>query len=197
MPKTTEQKLVFSSPQGAKITKANLKISDDGKSVEIIIVSEATEEQKPAAMNTENFDEMFPIIDPSELIGHKFLKHKPETRRQLILMFDIHKGIDMKLPAFRVPCMDPSEENGRIVFKPGNKPAVGHSANWWKKKWNEFMPEKNSRLGTELHWAAFLGKQMKYLVDEKTTLWKMPGRLCAMIVVTWVTTGIVRMQNTI
>lgn len=165
MAKTVEQKWVVNAPEGAKITQA--KISDDGKSVEIIIASETTEEQKPAAVNTENFDVMFPIIDPSELIGHKLLKHKPKKRRQERLMADILKGIELKLPAFRAPCMDPSEENGKIVFKPGNKPAVRHSPVWWDETWKKFMPSKNSRSGTDLHRAAFLGKQMKYLVDEK------------------------------
>ena len=123
-----------------------------------------TTEQK--AMNIENFDEVFPIIDPSELIGHKLLAYKPKTRRQERLMADILKGIELKLPAFRAPCMDPSEEDGKIVFKPGKKPAVGHSAVWWDETWSKFMPSKNSRTGTDLHRAAFLVKQMKYLVDN-------------------------------
>lgn len=117
--------------------------------------------------STQNFDEVFPIIDPSELVGHKLLKHKPQNRRQEKLLANICKGIELKLPAFRSPCMDPSEENGIIVFKPGNKPAVGHSAVYWDEIWEEFMPSKNSRSGTNLHWAAFLGKLMKYLIDEK------------------------------
>lgn len=28
--------------------------------------------------------------------------------------------------------MDPSIEDDKVVFKEGNKPAVGHSFNWWK-----------------------------------------------------------------
>ena len=63
--------------------------------------------------------------------------------------------------------MDPSEENGKIVFKPGNRPAVGHSPMWWDETWKKFMPSKSSRSGTDLHWAASLGKLMKYLIDEK------------------------------
>ena len=165
MAKTIEQKMVLSAPEGGKITK--VKIADDGKSVEIIIATEAVQEQQPAVMNTENFDEVFPIIAPSELVGHKLLKHKPKTRRQERLLADIRKGIELELSAFRAPCMDPSEENGAIVFKPGNKPAVGHSPVWWDETWKKFMPSKNSRSGTDLHWAAFLGKQMKYLVEEK------------------------------
>ena len=125
---------------------------------------------------TKNFDEVFPIIDPSKLVGHKLLKHKPKTEPQKKLLADIQRGIEMKLPAFRVPCMDPSEENGKIVFKPGNKPAVGLSAVLWDETWKKFMPSKNSRSGTELHYAAFLGKLMKYLVDDKnysvTSAWE-------------------------
>ena len=158
-------KLVLRAPEGAKITR--VKIADDGKNVEIIIATEAVQEQQPAVMNTENFDEVFPIIDPSELVGYKLLKHKPETRRQEKLLGDIRKGIKLKLSAFRAPCMDPSEEDGEIVFKPGNRPAVGHSSVWWDETWKKFMPSKNSRSGTDLHWAAFLGMLMKYLIDER------------------------------
>ena len=167
MAKTTEQKLVFGSPEGAKITKASLKISKDGKSVEFIIVSELAEEQQPAVLNTENLDDVFPIIAPRELVGHKFLKHNPKTERQKNLLANIQKAIKVKLPAFRATCMDPSEENGKIVFKPGNKPAVGHSSAWWDETWKNFMPNKNSRSGTELHYAVFLGKLMKDLIDER------------------------------
>ena len=165
MAKTIEQKLVLSAPEGAKITR--VKIAEDGKNVEIIIATEAVQEQQPAVMNTENFDEVFPIIDPSELVGHKLLKHKPKKGRQQMLMNDICEGIKQKISAFRTPCMDPSEENGKIVFKPGNKPAVGHSPVWWDKKWQEFNPEKNSRSGNRLERAAYLGTIIKYLIDEK------------------------------
>ena len=161
MAKTTEQKMVLSAPDGAKITKADLKIVDEGKTIEIVITTEVV------TVNTEDFDAVFPIIDPSELIGNILLTHKPKTERQEWLMRHILKALELKLPAFRAPCMDPSEENGRIVFKPGNKPAVGHNALWWREKWKEFMPSKNSRLGTELHRAAFLGILMKDLIETR------------------------------
>ena len=163
MEKTTEQKLVFNAPVGTKIIKTQMKTSRDGKSVEFII----TTEDQTVTVNTENFDEVFPIIDPSELIGHKLLNYEPKNEREDRLLADICKGIEMKLPAFRAPCIDPSEENGKIVFKPGNKPAVGHDADWWKETWKNFMPNKNSRIGTNLHWAAFMGKLMAYLIEKE------------------------------
>ena len=124
---------------------------------------EKTTEQKYVG----DFDEVFPIIIPKKLIWHKILRHKPRTDREKKLMDDIRRSIKMKLPAFRVTYMDPSEEDGKIVFKPGNKPAVGHSPIWWSETWKNFMPSKNSRSGTELHWAIFLGYLMKRLVDEE------------------------------
>ena len=124
---------------------------------------EKTTEQKYEG----NFDEVFPIIDLNKLIGHKLLEHKPKNEQQKRLLGDIQRGIYLKLPAFRAPYMDPSTEEGKIVFKPGNRPVVGPSPVWWKETWKNFMPSKNSRIGTELHWAAFLGIQMMYLVEEK------------------------------
>ena len=113
------------------------------------------------------FDEAFPIINPRELVGHKLLKYRTKTERQKKLLADIRKAIKLNLTAFRVPCMDPSEEYGEIVFKPGNIPVVQYSPFWWDRTWKEFMPSKNSRSGTELHWAAFLGMLMKHLIEEK------------------------------
>ena len=63
--------------------------------------------------------------------------------------------------------MDHSEENGKIVYKVGNKPAVGHSPIWWAKQFKAFMPSKNSRTSNELQWAALLSRHMKYLFEEK------------------------------
>lgn len=126
-----------------------------------------TAEQKLEFSSHKNFDEAFPIINPNEIFGHKLMAFNPKTECQKKLMKDIWKGLLNQLPAFRVPCMAPSEENGEIVFKPGNKPAVGHSVFWWDETWKRFMPSKNSRSGTEVHYAAFLAHLMKYLIDEK------------------------------
>ena len=38
-----------------------------------------------------------------------------------------------KLDVFYKPIYDPSEDSDKIVYKKGNKPAVGHSYNWWSK----------------------------------------------------------------
>ena len=156
MQKTTEQKLVLNAPDGSKITR--VKISDDGKSVEIIFATE---------VNIENLDEIFPIIDIRELIGHPILTHNPITWNQKRVMEMIRKCIELELPAFRVPCMDPSEENGKILFEYGNMPAIGHLVYWYEQKFKEYMPPKNSRMGNRMERAAFLGIIIKYLVERK------------------------------
>ena len=165
MAKTTEQKLVISSTEGAKITNVSMKIARDGKSVEIIITSTIPEARE--VEHTKKLDETFPIVNPMDLAGHKLLDYKPQKGLQEMVMNYIRKGIEMKLPPFRAPFVDPSEEDGKIVYKVGNKPAVGHSPNWWVKKFKEFMPSKNSRGANELQWAALLGRHMRYLFEEK------------------------------
>ena len=63
--------------------------------------------------------------------------------------------------------MDPSlDENDRIYYQAGKKPAVGKSANWWKKNAKEFLPEKRSRVGSNDERYAFLGLLIKYLTEE-------------------------------
>ena len=166
MKKTAEQILLIKANEGMKNTRASAEVLENGD-VKICIISEILEVENQIGTILQNFDEIFPIIDPSELIGHKLLEHKPKTEKQEKLLAKICEGIERKLPAFRAAYMDPSEENGQIVFKPGNKPAVGHSPVWWEETLQKLIPNKNSRMGTDLHWAAFLGKQMKYLIQKR------------------------------
>ena len=47
------------------------------------------------------------------------------------------------------------------------KPAVGYTAEWWKEKAKKICPEKNSRLGNQYQYYAFLGTILKYLVEKE------------------------------
>jgi len=185
MARTIKQNLVLTGLEGTKVTKANIKVLSDGNGVEITIVSELIEEKKkvpakvktktpvpdqvqvPVKENIQNFEDLYPIIDPKDLSGHKFLRHNPKTKWQKNLLEDIRKARKLKIPAFRVACMDPSEKDGDIVYKGGMKPAIGHKFAWWRTAAEEFMIDKNSRIGSELHWAIFLGTIIKYLIDEE------------------------------
>ena len=68
-------------------------------------------------------------------------------------------------PFYR-PVMDPSLEDGNAVFKKWNKPAVGHSFNFWKQKAEE-MPAvegKKWHIGSEYQYYAFLTWLINQLV---------------------------------
>ena len=68
--------------------------------------------------------------------------------------------------------MDPSftKTGENICYEKGRGPAVGKSYNWWKKVAEEYCPERNSRLGTRLEYAAFLGVLIKNLVADGTSI---------------------------
>lgn len=68
-------------------------------------------------------------------------------------------------PFYR-PVMDPSLEDGNVVFKKWNKPAVGDSFNFWKQKAEE-MPAvegKKWHIGSEYQYYAFLTWLINQLV---------------------------------
>lgn len=68
-------------------------------------------------------------------------------------------------PFYR-PVMDPSLEDGNVVFKKWNKPAVGYSFNFWKQKAEE-MPAvegKKWHIGSEYQYYAFLTWLINQLV---------------------------------
>ena len=62
------------------------------------------------------------------------------------------------LEPFYKPIYDPSEDGNIVAYQKGNKPAVGHSYNWWVKTASE-MPAVDGRhwhLATEYQYYAFL-----------------------------------------
>ncbi len=137
MDKTTEQKTVLTVE--GKITRVNI-----------------------------SFNERFPIVRASTLsLKDSFLKHKPQTMEQERLKNSITAGIKAGLKDFRHPAMDPSLDNGNIVYVKGKKPAVGKSPKYWDSKAKKFMPEKNSRMGSRLKYDAFLCLLIKHLIEEK------------------------------
>lgn len=119
---------------------------------------------------TSEMEELFPVVKASELsLNDSFLQHEPETDRQKKLKALITRVISTGgLRDFRKPIIDPSEGScGEIFFKFGNLPAEGHDGYWWDKKAKEFMPAKNSRLGTKKEYAAFMAVIIKTLVEEE------------------------------
>lgn len=148
---TTRTKKTFWERRNEKITDIKVEHGPDGDYVTVTVCYE-------------HWDEMFPIIDPSKLKGNEILDFEPETELQKELKDDILEGLN--LPAFRTSAVDASVENGKIVFKRGAEPAVGHPASWWDGNFKELFPEKNSGLCNQLERAVYLGSIMKILVEE-------------------------------
>lgn len=173
MAKTTEHRTVVKVE--GKITRVN--ILDGGDAVEILYdIEDCTESQitdctvnQDVAKAELSFEEKFPIVRASELsLEDAFLKHEPTNNKQKRLKDSLIAGINEGLKDFRCPAMDPSfDKDGNLVYEAGNQPAVGYSARFWAEKLKQFMPEKNSRMGTLREHDALLGLLIKYLIEER------------------------------
>lgn len=123
---------------------------------------------KTADQESKSFDEKFPIVRASTLSKEEiFLKHEPKSERQRKLKNLILKGIEVGLKDFRAPALDPSFKGEIIVYKAGEEPALYETPNFWDEELKKIIPEKNSRMGTLLQRAAFLGLLIKYLIEKE------------------------------
>lgn len=174
MAKTAEHKTVVKVD--GKITRVN--ILDGGDAVEILYDTvDCTESKATSSAKNQDeakaelsFEEKFPIVRASQLsLEDAFLKHEPTTDQQRRLKDSLIAGIKAGLKDFRCPAMDPSlDEDVNLVYEVGEMPAVGHSAElFWAEKFKQFMPEKNSRMGTVRQHDALLGLLIKYLTEEE------------------------------
>lgn len=156
MGKTTEMEIKVS---GIRITDAKVKVMPNG-TIKLIVETPNTEAKATA-------DEMFILVEASKLSMHdKFIKYKPQTDEGKAFKKLLKAAIKKGVKDFYKPLVDPSvDENGKIYFEAGNKPAVGHSYNWWEKKAKEFCPDRGSRLGTKLEYVTFLGVFIKSLIE--------------------------------
>lgn len=154
-------------PKGAKKIRAEV-IKGEGK-VNISFAMEKETNLEEVKGSREYIEKYFPIVRASTLsLEDDFLKHKPKTENQRNFKKRLVSAIESGLSDFRAQRMDASfDKKGNICFRAGMKPAVGKSAKWWSETTKEFMPEKESRLGTTKERIAFLGLLIKYLIEEK------------------------------
>ena len=115
---------------------------------------------------------IFELVEASTLSMHdEFMKHEPKTANEEEFKQLLTDAIKKGLKDFYRPRLDPSfDENGEICYKPGEKPAVGKSYNWWQEKAKAFCSERGSRLGTKTEYVAFLGVLLKRLVASGWTV---------------------------
>ena len=117
---------------------------------------------------SEWLDKYFPIVHAGALsLDDVIFKHKPQTINQAFFKKRFEIAYNMGLYNFRAQAMDPSlDENDNIIFKAGEKPAIGKPAIWWDIELKHFFPQKSSRLGSTNERVAFLGVLMKELVEN-------------------------------
>ena len=117
----------------------------------------------------ESLEYYFPIVKASELsLEDEFLRHNPETENQKVFKERLIQVIKSGISDFRAQKIAPSfDEQGKITYKYGDDVATKKSVEWWYDKAKEFIPERNSRLGTTDERIAFLGILLKELISEK------------------------------
>lgn len=163
MIKTNERRIVL------EIERGSARVNNNDTSEKIITISEKYNYNVEVKGTKEYIEKYFPVVKASELSVHDyFLKHEPQSNNQRKFKETLIKVINSGLSDFRAQCMDAAlDENDSIYYKSGRMPAVGKSPNWWYKKAKEFLPKKQSRLGTSQERIAFLGVIIKYLIIEK------------------------------
>ena len=106
-----------------------------------------------------------------------FMKHKPESVAEKKFKDSLTKVIKNGIEDFYRPAMDPSfsdNEETKIHYMKGERPAVGKSYNWWK----ETVKDSKWCLGTSAQYIAFLGVLIKMLVFHGWAVSEAWGAVC-------------------
>lgn len=128
-----------------------------------------------------DFESMFKLIEPKELrLTDDFMQHRPRTEEQKKFYEQLMAAIEIGVPAFRAPIMDPSfvdKAGTAITYAAGNDVAWGKSTIQWKELAKNFYHEKNSRIGSPRERTIFTGMLMKFLTEKQQfpvkTVWNM------------------------
>jgi len=152
-------KQIIQAPKGRKIIR--VEVSNDREGV--VVYSELQNK----VFTQEDLDVLFPVVKASEIsLTDSFLTHIPKTESQAELKSKIEEVIKRGISDFRHSIIDPSvDENGNIYFQKGEFPGVQYSKEWWEINSKEFLPSKNSRLGDESQYYAFLATLLKQKIE--------------------------------
>lgn len=153
---TTEMGIKVSS---GRITDVSAKITPEGI-IELLIQTSDMEDEIKGS-------DMYLLVEASKLsLEDEFMRYNPQSERSKEFKNLLTKVINKGIKDFYRPVMDPyASKDGDFFYAAGNKPAVGHSYDWWEKKAMEFDPDRESRLGTRYEYVAFLGVLIKSLVE--------------------------------
>lgn len=147
----------------------SVQIINGGTAIEVTWVKDIQNIPDFSKEIPESLEYYFPIVKASELsLEDEFLQHNPETPNQRSFKERLIRVIKSGISDFRAQKIAPSfDSKGNITYKYGDGVATKQSVKWWYDKSKEFMPERNSRLGTTDERIAFLGILLKELISEK------------------------------
>lgn len=141
--RTLKMKIAIPEVKGGRCISAEMK---DG-----YILAEFEIEENETSSISES--ELECKIDPNIFAG-EWLEHQPTTRRQeetLTLYQDAKaKG---RLHTFTCMTIDPSVEDGKLVYQKGLPTKTGFSQNQWAKMLKDYNPSRNSRQMTRTEYA--------------------------------------------
>ena len=117
----------------------------------------------------EYLDKYFPQVKASTLsLDDIFLTHVPQDQEERKLMLMITEAIKSGLSDFRAQSMDATlDKKGNISYLAGMNPISDKTASWWQENAKNFMPEKNSRLGSKKQRVVFLAILIKELIEKE------------------------------
>lgn len=111
--------------------------------------------------------DMFKLVKASKLsLSDDFMNYSPKYYNEEKIYNRLYELIEKSaLEDFYAPIIDPTkDENGNICYQYGKKPCNNKSYEWWGTQADNFYPEKNSRLGRDDDFVAFLGTLVQFLV---------------------------------
>lgn len=129
--------------------------------LELLISGQPICETK-ATTETAKF-ETIKIESSDSKIYATLMKHTPENYDEAVFKNTLKKAISASVQEFEVFACDPSiDENGKLQFVPGFKPAVGYSYN----ELENLAEENGLRLGSKFEYVLFLGTLINDLIAE-------------------------------
>ena len=114
-------------------------------------------------------EQYFPVVEVESLtMRDVFLReHVPRSRNEERIWNSCKCAVRYRTRNFRRNAVSPSiNEEGKIVFQKGGKPAVGKPARWWAENARLVSPKKKSRLASVYEEDLFNGMLIRYLIKE-------------------------------
>lgn len=135
------------------------------------LIQAVPDEVQVANSSIDDYEEKWVLVEAEELSkADSFMSHRPKNAAEKNIKKLITQAIDSGVKNFYRPKCDPSFKDDGICFAPNRKPALGKSFDWWVEAAKIYNPRRDSRIGTRLEYAAFLGVIIKKLVESGCTI---------------------------